>query len=75
MNIFCAGLNHRTANIDVREHFAVRDGEMEMVLEQLRQIDGVSGAVMLSTCPTTLAHSSTIGAPLLPGEYSAVTLM
>ena len=60
MNIFCAGLNHRTANIDVREHFAVRDGEMEMVLEQLRQIDGVSGAVMLSTCNRVELYASSI---------------
>lgn len=50
MNIFCAGLNHRTADLNVREHFAIQEGEMKIVLEQLREIDGVSGAVMLSTC-------------------------
>ena len=50
MNIICAGLNHRTAHLDVRERFAVRESEMEEMLGRLREIDGVSGAVMLSTC-------------------------
>jgi glutamyl-tRNA reductase len=50
MNILCAGLNHRTAHLDVRERFAVRESEMAEVLGRVRGIDGVSGAVMLSTC-------------------------
>lgn len=50
MNILCAGLNHRTAHLDVRERFAVRESEMEEMLGRLRDIDGISGAVMLSTC-------------------------
>ena len=50
MNILCAGLNHRTAHLDVRERFAVHESEMEEMLGRLRDIDGVSGAVMLSTC-------------------------
>jgi len=50
MNILCAGLNHRTAHLDVRERFAVRESEMAEVLGRVRAIDGVSGAVMLSTC-------------------------
>jgi glutamyl-tRNA reductase len=50
MNILCAGLNHRTAHLDVRERFAVRESEMAGVLERIRAIDGVTGAVMLSTC-------------------------
>lgn len=50
MNILCAGLNHRTARLDVRERFAVPRGEMEELLGQVRTIDGVEGAVVLSTC-------------------------
>jgi len=50
MNILCAGLNHRNAHLDVRERFAVRESEMAEVLGRIRAIDGVSGAVMLSTC-------------------------
>lgn len=50
MNILCAGLNHRTAHLDVRERFSVREEEMAEILSRLRSIEGVSGAVMLSTC-------------------------
>lgn len=50
MNIVCAGLNHRVADLNIREHVALRDAEIEMTLQKLRQIEGVSGAVMLSTC-------------------------
>ena len=50
MNILCAGINHRTAHVDVRERFAVRESEMADMLARVREIDGVSGAVILSTC-------------------------
>ena len=60
MNIFCAGLNHRTANLDVREHLAVSDTEMGAMLARLRAINGVSGAVMLSTCNRVELYASTL---------------
>jgi glutamyl-tRNA reductase len=50
MNILCAGINHRTAHVDVRERFAVRESEMADMLSRVRGIDGVTGAVILSTC-------------------------
>jgi len=60
MNILCAGLNHRTAHLDVRERFAVRENEMEELLERLRAIEGVSGAVMLSTCNRVELYASSL---------------
>jgi glutamyl-tRNA reductase len=60
MNIFCAGLNHRTASLDMREHFAVGESEMEKLLQRLRSIDGVSGAVMLSTCNRVELYASSL---------------
>jgi len=60
MNILCAGLNHRTAHLDVRERFAVRDNEMEDLLGRLRSIEGVSGAVMLSTCNRVELYASSL---------------
>ena len=59
-SIFCAGLNHRTASLNVREHFAVGDQEMEKLLHQLRDIEGVSGAVMLSTCNRVEFYASSL---------------
>jgi len=60
MNILCAGINHRTAHLDVRERFAVRESEMEEMLGRLRAIDGVSGAVMLSTCNRVELYASSL---------------
>ena len=60
MNILCAGLNHRTAHLDVRERFAVRENEMQELLGRLRAIEGVSGAVMLSTCNRVELYASSL---------------
>ena len=60
MNILCAGLNHRTAHVDVRERFAVRESEMAGMLGRLRAIEGVSGAVVLSTCNRVELYASSL---------------
>jgi len=60
VNILCAGLNHRTAHLEVRERFAVRDSEMGELLAKLRCIEGVSGAVMLSTCNRVELYASSL---------------
>ncbi|MFZ4116837.1 MAG: glutamyl-tRNA reductase [Chthoniobacterales bacterium] len=60
MNILCAGLNHRTAPLHVRERFAVSGEEMEKLLQRLRSVDGVSGAVMLSTCNRVELYASSL---------------
>lgn len=51
-------MNHRTAHLEVRECFAVHEGEMVGLLNQLRGIEGVSGAVMLSTCNRVELYAS-----------------
>jgi glutamyl-tRNA reductase len=60
MNILCAGLNHRSAHVDVRERFAVGDSEMTEVLGRLRGVEGVSGVVMLSTCNRVELYASSL---------------
>ena len=50
MNILCAGLNHHSAPVDVREKFAVAPHGIEEALQAVRRIDGLAGAVILSTC-------------------------
>ena len=50
MNIFCVGINHKIAPVDLRERFAVAQHEMGNVLGALRQIDGLQEAVVVSTC-------------------------
>jgi len=60
MNIFCAGINHKIAPLSMREQVAIHEREMAMVLERVREIDGVSGAVMLSTCNRVELYASTL---------------
>jgi len=50
MNIFCAGINHQTAPVHIREKFSVGSHELGETLAQVRAIDGLGGAVILSTC-------------------------
>lgn len=50
MNIFCTGINHRSAAVEVREKFAVGPHELEQTLAHVRGIDGLAGAVIVSTC-------------------------
>jgi glutamyl-tRNA reductase len=50
MNIVCAGISHRNAAVDIREKFAVGAHELEETLALVRRIDGLAGAVIVSTC-------------------------
>jgi len=49
------GLSHRTAPVEVRERLAVPAERVPEALSRLRQIPGVIGAVLLSTCNRTEA--------------------
>lgn len=50
MNIVCAGISHRNAAVDIREQFAVAAHELPETLGRIRAIDGLAGAVIVSTC-------------------------
>ena len=50
MEILCLGLSHHTAPVELREKFAIPDGELPAVAAQLRQAPGVAEAVIVSTC-------------------------
>lgn len=50
MRVILAGLNHRTAPVEVRERFAFGEGELPQALAALRNVEGVREAMLLSTC-------------------------
>lgn len=64
-----AGLSHRTAPIELRELFAQHTQELERLFSELRRLEGLSEACVISTCnrvefyaaggvePTTLGRS------------------
>ncbi|NIP97555.1 MAG: glutamyl-tRNA reductase, partial [Akkermansiaceae bacterium] len=53
MEIVCLGLNHHTAPVEVRECFAVPEGKLGEEACRLRELDGISEGVVLSTCNRT----------------------
>jgi glutamyl-tRNA reductase len=50
MSVLVVGLNHRTSPVDVRERFAIAQGQVPGALQQLRAAEGLAEAVILSTC-------------------------
>lgn len=50
MAIYCIGLSHRTAPVEVRERFSVGQEAIPPALDRLRTACGAAEAVWLSTC-------------------------
>ncbi len=50
MNIFVVGLNHKTADVDVREKLAFNGPKLEEGLRKIAALSGVKETVVLSTC-------------------------
>ncbi len=50
MNVFVAGLNHKIADVDVREKLAFNGPRLEEGLKRFRELSEVHEAIILSTC-------------------------
>ena len=50
MEIVCLGLSHHTAPIEIRERFAIPDGELPDAAAELSRVPGLGEAVIVSTC-------------------------
>jgi glutamyl-tRNA reductase len=50
MEILCLGLSHHTAPVELRERFAIPDGEIANATARLKAAPGVAEAVVVSTC-------------------------
>jgi glutamyl-tRNA reductase len=50
MQLLCLGLSHRTAPVELRERFAVTEGELGKLAHGLAKAPGVREAVVISTC-------------------------
>jgi glutamyl-tRNA reductase len=53
MNILCFGISHQTANVEVRERFAIPDSALADSLTRLARVPNVQESVLLSTCNRT----------------------
>ncbi len=53
MELFCLGLNHRTAPVEVREKFAVGTPRLGQASADLAELAGAAEVVIVSTCNRT----------------------
>ena len=53
MSIFCFGLSHETAAVDVRERFAIPESALPEALARLKTMPGVNEGLIISTCNRT----------------------
>lgn len=58
MNIIMAGMDHSMAGIDFRERFSFTKPKQEAICDALKAMEGVRGAVLLSTCNRTEIYLS-----------------
>ncbi|HKB81468.1 MAG TPA: glutamyl-tRNA reductase [Thermoanaerobaculia bacterium] len=50
MALVLVGLNHRTAAVEVRERLSIAEAQVPTSLAELKTLEGVEGAALLSTC-------------------------
>lgn len=50
MNVACLGLSHRSADVALRERFAVAEHELGAAARRLGAMEGIAEAVIISTC-------------------------
>src|ERR1700741_2717468 len=53
MSIFCFGLSHQTASMDVRERFAIPKSALPEALAWLKRMPGLTEGLIVSTCNRT----------------------
>src|SRR3981189_384824 len=53
MSIFCFGLSHQTAAVDVRERFAIPESTLPEALARLKRMPGLTEGLIVSTCNRT----------------------
>ncbi|MDN2480570.1 glutamyl-tRNA reductase [Vibrio astriarenae] len=53
MTLLALGINHNTASVELREKVAFGPDKLSQALSELKQVDGIDGGVILSTCNRT----------------------
>lgn len=59
MPLLLIGLNHRTAPVEVRERLSIPDARLRETTVSLREIEGINGSAIVSTCNRVEAIVST----------------
>ncbi len=59
MHIVTAGLNHKTAPIEIREGLAISNGDLSQALLSLKKLSAVEETMLLSTCNRVELYGAT----------------
>ena len=59
MYVLVAGVNHRTAPVEIREKFSIPGPALEDAYASLNQYSGVEGSIILHTCNRTEVYATT----------------
>lgn len=63
MPIFCLGLNHKTAPVEIRERLAFSQKHLPESLLEIVQLEGVDEAAVLSTCNRVEVYGASSASP------------
>ncbi len=63
MSIFCIGLNHKTAPVEIRERLAFAESQLPEQLEQIGELPAVAEVVILSTCNRVEIYGAAVESP------------
>ncbi len=58
MNIFCIGLNHKSAPVEIRERLAIAESHLPEVNAEVAKLTGIAETVVLSTCNRTEIYAA-----------------
>lgn len=64
MSIFCIGLNHKTAPVEIREQLAFSQKHLSESLHEIVDLEGVEESVVLSTCNRVEVYGASSACPL-----------
>src|SRR5262249_34643395 len=76
MKLLITGVSHKTAPVEVRERLAFSEAALPAALAQLKARDGVSEALILSTCnrvEIVVTSDDHVDLPALVGDFLAET--
>ncbi len=59
MKVVCLGISHQTASVEVRERFAIPEGEIPVLIPKLLTLPGVHESVVISTCNRVEFYAAT----------------
>ena len=50
MAIYMTGIDHNKADVDMRSVFSITKSEAEQLIQDIKNINGIKGCVIISTC-------------------------